>query len=115
LAPDGAEPLDSNRASAFECEREILQAILAPNASINSLPQIKEALHNYPWVNTDHRTIFEALSRLPANIPSSEVRTQLAAQTTRMGFPDVNWDLYFVAAKPEIPLTKLIEKLLASR
>lgn len=53
-------------------------------------------LRTHRWQDPEHRVVFEALTLLPGR-PASELREQLPAQATRMGFPDVNWEKYFNA------------------
>jgi hypothetical protein len=64
------------------------------------------------WQNPELRVVFEALTLLPGR-QSSELREQLPAQATRMGFPDVNWDYYFVASDDHPAIESLVAELLA--
>jgi hypothetical protein len=50
-------------------------------------------LKDYRWRGDEHRVIYGALTTLR---PSSgeTIAGQLPAQATRMGFPDVDWNLY---------------------
>jgi len=78
-----------------ELERAILRAMcgmLAP-AQIETA---REALRKYVWRDEEHRVVFEALARAGRADPVT-IREQLPAHATRMGFPDVNWTLYFDA------------------
>jgi hypothetical protein len=59
-------------------------------------------LRAHHWQNPDHRVVFEALTILPGR------------NTTRMGFPDVNWDHYFVANNDNAALETLVTELLAA-
>src|SRR5580658_9984700 len=47
-------------------------------------------LRTHHWQDPEHRVVFEALTALPGR-QASDLREQLPAQATRMGFPDVNW------------------------
>jgi hypothetical protein len=79
-------------------------------------------LRSYCWHDTEHCVVFEALARLPGR-DAVELRRQLPAQATRMGFPDVRWEIYFAcgtahaaqasnARRPD--LNTLIAQLLAA-
>jgi hypothetical protein len=69
-------------------------------------------LRTHRWQDPEHRVVFEALTLLPGR-QAKELREQLPAQATRMGFPDVNWDAYFAANADDIPLETLVAELLA--
>jgi hypothetical protein len=45
---------------------------------------------------------------------AGELREQLPAQATRMGFPDVNCDQYFVASDDNAAIETLVAELLAA-
>jgi hypothetical protein len=70
-------------------------------------------LRAHHWQNPDHRVVFEALTILPGR-NTTELREQLPAHATRMGFPDVNWDHYFVANNDNAALESLVAELLAA-
>jgi hypothetical protein len=69
-------------------------------------------LRTHHWQDPEHRVVFEALTALPGR-PASDLREQLPAQATRMGFPDVNWQNYFAAASEDSALEALVAELLA--
>jgi hypothetical protein len=69
-------------------------------------------LRAHQWQDPEHRVVFEALTLLPGR-QSTELREQLPAQATRMGFPDVNWDHYFAASDDKAPSESLVAELLA--
>src|SRR5579872_367039 len=56
--------------------------------------QTRSELQSYSWQGSDHQTIFDALLHI-VRVDRGLLREQLAAQATRMGFPDVNWNEYF--------------------
>jgi hypothetical protein len=77
-----------------EIERDILRALChAPRAS-GALEATKAALSGYVWLYQEHGVVFEALQQTRLN-DSTPLREQLPARATRMGFPDVDWSLYF--------------------
>jgi hypothetical protein len=70
-------------------------------------------LRAHRWHDPEHRVVFEALTLLPGR-QSTELREQLPAQATRMGFPDVNWDHYFAANDDHAAIETLVTELLAA-
>jgi hypothetical protein len=81
----------------FELERDALCA-LCIRASANARHKTAmRDLSNHVWQDAEHRVVFEAIQRLSSSDPQL-LREQLPAQTTRMGFPDVNWENYFMPA-----------------
>lgn len=80
-----------------ELEQVVLRSLCAPAAAASArIAAIKE-LAGYHWQDPDHRIVFDALSRLQGH-QLDDVRANLPAVVTRMGFPDVNWDVFFVPA-----------------
>jgi hypothetical protein len=76
-------------------------------------------LLSHNWQDAEHRVVFEAVARLPGR-SAADLRHQLPAQATRMGFPDVCWETYFASSTPRraqtsderrIDLQTLIAKL----
>jgi hypothetical protein len=82
-------------------EREVLLALCSGMANREECPEqergrlheILRELQAYRWRGDEHRVVYAALVALK---PSSgeTVAEQLPAQATRMGFPDVDWNLY---------------------
>jgi hypothetical protein len=71
-------------------------------------------LRSHRWQDPEHRVVFEALTLLPTR-QATELREQLPAQATRMGFPDVNWEKYFnaEATTDDSAIETLVAELLA--
>jgi hypothetical protein len=72
----------------------------------------------YTWSDSDNGLVFEALHRLrSAGTPTTaQLRPELAAQATRMGFPDVNWENYLGQnTTDQRDLRHLVDELLAMR
>jgi len=113
---------DANPRTAFDLERKILSALCSAPATRAEVRQeddtrtreaILTALHRHLWEDPEHRVVFEALISLPGR-NMKELREQLPAQATRMGFPDVNWDEYFAAPGAGSPIEDLVVQLLAA-
>jgi hypothetical protein len=107
-------PQQSQSKRIFELERDTLCA-LCIRASANARHQdTMRDLSNHVWQDAEHRVVFEAIQRLSSSDPKL-LREQLPAQTTRMGFPDVNWENYFLpAGKAEGDFDALVRDLLAA-
>jgi len=105
----------------FDLESRILRALcteppaLSSPGTHDSAPsaEILAKLRAYHWQIPEHRVVFEALTLLPGR-QAAELRVQLPAQATRMGFPDVNWDEYFTAVTDNAPVEILVTELLAA-
>jgi hypothetical protein len=103
----------------FDLESRILRALCSTPPAFDS-PSAHHAsaraailakLRAHRWQDPEHRVVFEALILLPGR-QAADLREQLPAQATRMGFPDVNWDHYFVASTDNAALETLVTELL---
>jgi hypothetical protein len=77
-----------------EMERAVLRAMCGGSLAPAQIKAAREALREYAWRDEEHRVVFEALARM-RNADAIPLRQQLPAHATRMGFPDVDWPLYF--------------------
>lgn len=88
--------------SVIELEREIVRVLCRTQAINSSVPELDiksrerlvDELRAHDWRDAEHGIVFEAIAKLPGR-EAAELRRQLPAQATRMGFPDVHWELYF--------------------
>jgi hypothetical protein len=106
----------------FDLESRILRALCTRPSAFDpsgtdhasaraARPAILAQLRAHRWQGPEHRVVFEALTLLPGrNV--AELRQQLPAQATRMGFPDVNWDHYFAASDDHAEIEPLVAELL---
>lgn len=95
----------------LEIERQILRALCSPRAAFRTRG-VRE-LANHRWREPEHRIVYEALGKIRPK--GGSLREQLAAQTTRMGFPDVDWTAYFGGnATTSSELPKLLRELRAA-
>jgi hypothetical protein len=118
-------PTETNPRSQLDLESRILRALCndpcndpppfasPPTADAAARASILAKLRTHRWQNPEHRVVFEALTLLPGR-QAKELREQLPAQATRMGFPDVNWDQYFAANADHIALEAFVAELLAA-
>jgi hypothetical protein len=98
----------------LELERDTLCALcIRASANARRKTAMRE-LSNHIWQDAEHRVVFEAIQRLSSSDPQL-LREQLPAQTTRMGFPDVNWENYFTPAREaDGDFDALVRELLAA-
>ncbi len=92
-------PTADKSPAIIELEREILRMLCDPHeqADAKSREQAIVRLQAHSWHDAEHRIVFEAVAKLPGR-DAAQLRRQLPAQATRMGFPDVPWDTYFVSS-----------------
>ena len=105
----------------IDLESRILRALCTRPSAFDSpdphhasaRPAILAKLRAHLWQDPEHRVVFEALTLLPGRL-AADLREQLPAQATRMGFPDVNWDHYFVASNDNAAIETLVAELLSA-
>ncbi len=105
---------NSRPSIAIAIERNLLRRLCQAGGIAIVPPGDLRALRHYQWASPDHEVVFDALLRL-ANIPAASLRARLPIETTRMGFPDMHWDLYFESNKsaPELPSNETVSKLVS--
>lgn len=77
-------------------ERRILQALCTLEILPQGWDRLAGSLSEYSWREPDHQVIYDALRGIRSHDATTR-RDQLPAQVTRMGFPDVDWSLYFAS------------------
>jgi hypothetical protein len=96
---------ESSLNQTLDLERSALRALCCGvSENRDALPAAMRDLSDYSWRGAEHRIVYETLARLRVSGGES-VAGQLPAQATRMGFPDVDWNLYLQpaeAAQPDI-------------
>jgi hypothetical protein len=101
----------------LDLESRILRALCSNPSSRtdNSAARaiILARLRPHRWQASEHSVVFEALTALPGR-DATELREQLPAQATRMGFPDVNWENYFASVAADSAIESLVAELLAT-
>lgn len=95
-----------------DLENALLAALCGASLSAESRNHAIRALSKYDWTVPDHRVIYEALRR-SGNRTDNELREYLKAEVTRLGFPDLDWELYLAvpatgAADAEILIRELL-------
>jgi len=85
-------------------ERLVLRALCAGAGNAVDWERLASELSVYHWQDPDHKVVYQALRAIKSR-DSKTRRDELPAQVTRMGFPDVDWSLYFESdglSAPEI-------------
>jgi hypothetical protein len=92
-------------------ERKILRALCIGVSTPDDWNQLASRLSGHLWQDPDHKVVYEALRAIKSREPKTR-RDELPAQVTRMGFPDMDWSLYFEGEELSAPeLEKLMRRL----
>ena len=81
-------------APSTDRERSLLREICRAKLAHAAWSKVASALSDYVWLDVEHGLVYSAIERLGAGDPRL-LREQLPAQATRMGFPDIDWEVYF--------------------
>jgi len=99
--------------SISDIEGHVLRGLCGSPISPSLWKHLVAELKDYRWHHPEHKVIFDALTRIRTH-DFRAMQAQLPAQTTRMGFPDVDWAIYLSGAKTPAPkIKRLVEKLKA--
>jgi len=106
---------NSNVNEILDLERLVLTALCASVGLGGRRELILSALSRHQWRAPEHRVVYEALTRMPSADPGA-ICAELPAMATRMGFPDVDWDAYFLpgADPAATEIEELIKRLAAA-
>jgi hypothetical protein len=85
--------MPSQEDSIKELELLVLRGMCAHPTGEESYAKCVASLDAYSWQETEHRVVYEALGRIRF-LPQALRRGELAAEVTRMGFPDVDCSAY---------------------
>jgi hypothetical protein len=88
-------PHPSAKPATAALELKLLQFCCTQQVTAELSPKLRATFQTYAWHDPEHQIVLEALSRLASGLTPFQVREQLPAQATRMGFPDVDWQTYF--------------------
>jgi hypothetical protein len=83
-----------NDRETLQDEQLVLQ-YLCTNPGAAAAHKLKSRLSTCQWRSADHSAVFEALQRLSSASTAAQLREQLPAQLTRLGFPDLDCEIYF--------------------
>ena len=93
----GARSRESS-ADPLDLERRVLRHLCRARPTRAARTRIARALREYTWRDVEHGIVYAAIARLGSRDPKT-LREQLPAQATRMGFPDIDWRIYFDPAQ----------------
>lgn len=100
--------------SILALEQQVLGILCAADLAADERSRALDLLATYAWRAPEHATVFHAIRRI-GGVRQPFWRDELPAETTRMGFPEVDWFRYFGAAKKASPALKiLIARLMES-
>lgn len=68
------------------------------------------AIVSYVWADEEHRVVYECLQMAQGH-SRARLREEMAAEATRMGHPEVDWDVYFQLPESDVNLSELIRRL----
>jgi hypothetical protein len=113
---------ESDTATRLDSAERMLLGTICASESLEVARHVAREIGDYRWHDRDHQIAFEALARI-RRLDGRPLREQLAAETTRMGFPDIDWDEYFPAParrtevtghRPDESLAALFDELKAA-
>jgi hypothetical protein len=105
----------SNVNTILDLERLVLTTLCVSSGLGAQRQLILADLSSHQWRAPEHRVVYEALLRMRTADPAG-LFAELPAMATRMGFPDVDWDSYFLPSQdPAVTeLDELIRRLAAA-
>jgi hypothetical protein len=94
-------------------ERKILRALCGRELAPRNWDQLTASLSAHCWQEPDHRVVYDAMRGIRSRDATTR-RDQLPAEATRMGFPDLDWNLCFAPEEmTEGEIEELIRQLKA--
>ena len=91
-------------------ERRVLSALLSHMLDPAEWAKIDGRLAGYSWREADHAVLYQAMARVRSRSPG-HWREQLLSETTRMGFPDLDLEL-FIRPSPVGPSEASLDELI---
>jgi hypothetical protein len=105
-----------NQTLRDELELMLLRALISsaglsqPVAGNSRMQAVFGLLVDYTWCSEEHAVVFRCL-RTAQRVRGAPLRHAMAAEATRMGHPDADWDSYFQEPEGPIDLNELIRRL----
>jgi hypothetical protein len=87
-------PLDDR--SRAQAELKVLRALCRESLEGLSRAKVVQTLKDYAWLEPVHEALFKCLAQIPSR-DAEILRSLLPACLTRRGFPDVDWDFFFIS------------------
>ena len=111
MSPPSKKPLrmSSDSETTIELELAVLRALCTQaDEAIAAREKLVDELKRYRWEHADHRVIYDALIKTSA-ADTETLRRELPAAVTRMGFPDIRWERFFLANATPVPPDRIFE------
>lgn len=111
-APNCAARMTDDPPSTRIADIEVatLRAFCAQTTTETARRQALRELAEYVWREADHAVVYQAITRVGSR-DLKIWRDELPAQTTRMGFPDLDWTIYL---KPQGAVEPSLEELVGA-
>ncbi|HEX4074943.1 MAG TPA: hypothetical protein VHX49_06060 [Candidatus Acidoferrales bacterium] len=84
-----------------DVERDLLRQLCHARLTRAAWAKIQRGLRAYAWQDVEHGLVYAAIQRLGGVREPQLLREQLPAEATRMGFPDIDWRIYFVSTRTQ--------------
>lgn len=95
----------------IDAERLLLTALCQQTISQSAQEEVLRHFAARKFAHAEHQVVFWALSQLPARDPAI-IRELLATRLTVMGFPDLDFDVFFKGPVPsESEISTLLQLL----
>jgi hypothetical protein len=113
-------PADRNEGTLVNVELAILRALISRAQSEADSPgnaELGPALRNlagHKWWDEEHCLVYECLRTAAVRNRHVRLREEMAAEATRKGHPEVEWNLYFDSPSANTGPAELIDLLLRS-
>jgi hypothetical protein len=92
--------MNADRLAAAHRELIYLALLCQSRSTAPLRSELERLLHFHSWQSEDHRAVFEALAGWRTE--PEFIRAELPARLTRLGFPDIDTDCYFVPAEASL-------------
>lgn len=79
-------------------------------SGVSGLAAAIEQLDGYRWSDEEYRVVYECLRRA-SHVRGTRLREEMAAEATRRGHPDVDWDVYFRTVDAKVTFAQLLAAL----
>jgi hypothetical protein len=89
-------PRDANTSDTIENERALVASLCQSPCDDAVRVELLQLLPAHRWQSSDCRAIYEAVANWPA--APAEIRRELPARLTRVGFPDIEIEFCFAPA-----------------
>jgi hypothetical protein len=110
-----------NEPALTELELAILRALVSQiqvkrqRSDSTEIRAALERLAGHAWQDEEHRVVYECMCAAINRSQNVSLREEMAAEATRKGHPDVDWNLYFTPPHADADITKMVASLTTHR